>query len=84
VLSLPEIIRRIADEADDFLALASNRAQARAGIEEQITLEYVELGPQERSAVVSRVMDILEAEGFFEGPMGGDAKAGSTDENADE
>lgn len=60
------IIHDIALRADDVLAGASNRAQARAGIEELITLDYLFLTPAERHHVVVGVMAVLEREGFFD------------------
>ena len=66
-----EIIRDLADRADDLLAGASNRAQARAGLEEQITMDYLGLPNAERAQVVDAVMLILENEGFFDVEPGG-------------
>ena len=68
--TLSDIIERIAAQADDVLAGASNRAEARAGIEESITADYLWLAPGERAVVVTGVMNILEAEGFFAGDQG--------------
>jgi hypothetical protein len=65
--SLQAIIDRIADQADEVLAGASNRAEARAGIEEMITADFLRLSPAERARVVAAVMEVLEKEGFFEG-----------------
>ena len=70
-----EIIRDLADRADDLLAGASNREQARAGLEEQITMDYLGLPNAQRAQVVNAVMLILENEGFF------DAEPGSLDED---
>ena len=75
-----ELIDRIADRADELLAGASNRAQARAGVEEQVTLEQPGLPPAERHRVVEGVMAILDREGFFEG----EHAAGSTDDEAND
>lgn len=77
-MKLQVIINHIADGADDFLAEASNRAQARAGIEEVITADYASLTPDERAEVVTGVMKVLEEEGFFDG-IGGEEKASSED-----
>lgn len=68
---LQSIIDHIADTADDFLADASNRAQARAGIEELLTADYSQLSPADRVKVVAGVMVILNKEGFFEGAESG-------------
>jgi hypothetical protein len=67
---LQEIIDKIADEADDFLAEASSRAQARAGIEELLTADYPRLAAADRAKVVAGVIAILDKEGFFEGAPG--------------
>lgn len=62
---LRAIIDDIADRADDFLAGARDRAQARAGIEELLTIDYPELAPPSRAIVTNGVMSILEHEDFF-------------------
>jgi len=63
--NLRPIIDEIANRADDFLAGANDRAQARAGIEEVITMDYAGLTPLDRGLVVSGVMVVLEEEDFF-------------------
>ncbi len=63
--NLPLIIGDLADRADDFLAGAKDRAQGRAAIAEEITLEYPGLADSDRAAVVNGVMAILEDEDFF-------------------
>jgi len=68
--SLQTIIDHIADQADDFLAGAGNRAEARAGIEEVITADFLSLSPADRAHVVAGVMAVLEREGFFESGAG--------------
>ena len=73
--NLPLIIGDLADRADDFLAAAKDRAQGRAAIEEEITLEYPGLGDNDRAAVVNGVMAILEDEDFFGIEFVGDAFA---------
>jgi hypothetical protein len=62
---LRPIIEDIAHRADDFLAGTQDRAQARAGIEEVITMDYPGLPPPERALVVAGVMIVLEDEDFF-------------------
>lgn len=62
---LRPIISEIADQADDFLAGARDRAQARAGISELLTMDYSQLNAEDRNAVVAGVMKVLEAEDFF-------------------
>ena len=59
------IIDEIANRADDFLAGASDRKQARAGIEEVITMDYPTLTPPDRTVVITGVMSVLEDEDFF-------------------
>jgi hypothetical protein len=62
---LRPIIDDIANRADDFLAGTQDRAQARAGIEEVITIDYPGLVPSDRTVVVAGVMSVLEDEDFF-------------------
>ena len=62
---LRPIIDEIANRADDFLAGTTDRSQARAGIEEVITMDYAGLTPLDRSLVVTGVMVVLEEEDFF-------------------
>ncbi len=81
-MNLPSIIHEIAAKADDVLAGASDRAQARAGIEELITLDFLSLTPVERHEVVVGVMAVLEREGFFDLTPG--AGKGDDDEEAHE
>jgi aspartate/methionine/tyrosine aminotransferase len=64
-VSLDEIISELADQADDFLAGVTDRAQARAAIAEQINLDYFTLNPADRTTVTNGVMAALEAEEFF-------------------
>jgi len=75
------LIDEIASRADDFLAGAASRKEARAGIDELLNADYAQLGPAERRQVAEGVMRILENEGFFEfgsrGGRGGGADAES-------
>lgn len=80
-MNLREIIDQIASEADDFLAGASNRAEARAGVNELINADYFSLTPPERQAVADGVMAILEEEGFFDSTPGGGTGDDDTDED---
>jgi hypothetical protein len=80
---LRHIIDDIANQADDFLAGAENRKQARAGIEEFVTMEHAGLAPGDRKKVVDGVMALLEAEDFFGAEFVGDAFKDNDDE-ADE
>jgi hypothetical protein len=62
---LRPIIDEIASQAEDFLAGARDRAQARAGISELITMDYGQLSPPDRTVVITGVMSVLEEEDFF-------------------
>jgi hypothetical protein len=64
-MNLPFIVDEIASRADEFLAGVSDRAQARAGIAELITLDYAEVPTDARAEVIRAVMAILESEDFF-------------------
>jgi hypothetical protein len=76
------IINEIADKADEFLAGAKDRAQARAGISELLTMDYPQLNPADRNAVVAGVMKVLEEEDFFGTEFVGDPF--SDDDETDE
>lgn len=80
-MNLAPIIEEIASRADNFLAGASNRAQARAGISELITVDYSHLTPAERTQVIDSVMAILEAEDFFGTEYVGDPFADTDEED---
>ena len=69
---LRPIIAEIADQADDFLADAKDRAQAKAGIAELLTMDYAHLNPIDRATVVAGVMSVLEEEDFFGAEYVGD------------
>ena len=69
---LRPIIDEIADQADEFLAGARDRAQARAGISEVITMDSPDLNPTDRNTVITGVMKVLEEEDFFGGEFVGD------------
>ena len=79
---LRPIIDDIANRADDFLEETRNRTQARAGIEEVITMDYPTLNPVDRKVVVTGVMSVLEDEDFFGTEFVGDPF--SDPEDADE
>lgn len=64
-MDLRLIIDAIASQADDFLAGAESRAEARAGIAAQINAAHPGLAPADRKKVADAVMAILEEEGFF-------------------
>lgn len=62
---LRPIIADLANRAEDFLAGVSDRNLARAGVEEEVTLDYPTLNPSARAVIVSSVMAVLEADDFF-------------------
>jgi len=79
-MNLRGLIDEIASRADDFLAGAASRKEARAGVDELINADYPRLSPAERRQVAEGVMAILENEGFFEfGSGGGPAGASDAD-----
>ena len=80
---LRPIIADLAERADDFLACVTDRKLARAGVEEEITLDYPTLNPSARTTIVSGVMAVLEADDFFGLEFVGDAfcDTDSTDED---
>jgi hypothetical protein len=71
--NLRPIIDEIASQADEFLANTRDRAQARAGIAELITMDYSHLEPGDRTVVITGVMSVLEDEDFFGVEFVGDA-----------
>jgi hypothetical protein len=79
--NLRPIIDEIANQADDFLAGASDRAQAKAGIAELLTMDYSQLNPADRATVTKAVMSLLEEEDFFGAEFVGDPFA---DDDAEE
>ena len=70
---LRPIIDEIASRADEFLADTSDRAQARAGIAELLTMDYPTLNAADRAVVITGVMSVLEDEDFFGTEFVGDA-----------
>jgi len=70
-MNLRPIIDEIASQADDFLAGVTDRKEARAGIEELITMDYPQLSPADRKLVADSVMAVLEDESFFNGGFAG-------------
>lgn len=78
-IDLRPIIAEIAHQADDFLAGASDRAQARAGISELLTIDYADLTPAQRTQVTDGVMRVLEDEDFFGTEFVGDAFGSDVD-----
>jgi hypothetical protein len=80
---LRPIIDDIANRADDFLSGARDRNQARAGVEELITMDYPTLNPIDRATVVTGVMSVLEDEDFFGTEFVGDPFSDPEDANDD-
>jgi len=78
---LRPIIDDIANRADDFLAGTRERPQARAGIEEILTMDYPTLSPVDRTVVVTGVMSVLEDEDFFGTEYVGDPFRDETEED---
>ncbi|HTL69232.1 MAG TPA: hypothetical protein VL200_16315 [Lacunisphaera sp.] len=68
-----DIVSQICDDADTFLAGVTRPAEARAGIEEWLTIHHARLAPADRKATVDRAMRILESEGFFQRDAGSEA-----------
>jgi hypothetical protein len=80
---LRPIIEDIASRADDFLEETRDRAHARAGIEELITMDYPTLNPVDRKVVVTGVMSVLEDEDFFGTEFVGDPFSDPEEANDD-
>lgn len=70
-MNLRPIIDEIASQADDFLAGVTDRKEARAGIDELITMDYPRLSTADRKVVGDSVMAVLEDESFFNGGFAG-------------
>lgn len=70
---LRPIIDDIANRADEFLTGVRDRRQARAGIEELLTMDYPSLLGRDRTVIVTGVMSVLEDEDFFGTEYVGDA-----------
>ena len=62
---LRQIVDDIATRAEDLLPEPRDRKLARAGIEEEITMDYPTLSPTDHAAVVAGVMGMLNDEDFF-------------------
>jgi hypothetical protein len=77
---LRPIIDDIADRADEFLSGVRDRRQARAGVEELLTMDYPTLHPADRAEVVNGVMGVLEEEDFFGAEYVGDPFQDDEDE----
>ncbi len=60
------IIADICDQADDFLADARSREEAKTGITEWLVINHLILPPADRKIIVAKALQTLDAEGFFE------------------
>lgn len=80
-MDLREIIDDIANQADDFLAYAADRREARAAIAELIATSYPDLSEKTRHVALDGVMHILEDEEFFAGAGPIDAQVENEDED---
>lgn len=83
-MDLHAIIDKVADEADDFLAGASNRSEARAGIAELLNADYPQLSAADKAKVTEGVMHILEDEDFFTGVRSDGSDAGDAVDDPDD
>lgn len=63
---LNQIIGAVADDADDFLADVTSRAEARAAIRAYLDENYPELGEADVPRVVAGLIVLLDDEGFFD------------------
>lgn len=80
---LRPIIEEIANRAEEFLAGTRDRTQARAGVEEVITMDYPTLAPADRAIVTTGVMSVLEDDDFFGTEYVGDPFADADDGEED-
>lgn len=71
-MEIKSIVSDICDHADEFLAGVTKRADAKAGIEEWLTIHHLSLQPDERAVIIRHAMDVLEHEEFFAIDAGGD------------
>ena len=83
-MDLDAIVEEIAGQADDFLAGASSRKEARAGIAELLNADYPKISPDDRRKVTDQVMTILEEEDFFDSVGSGSAWEESAGADSDE
>lgn len=79
---LTRLAADLASRADDLLADARNRTDARTCLRELVESEYAALSAPERAAVIDGVMRLLEEEDFFGIEFVGDpfAETGSDDD----
>lgn len=76
------LIDDIASQADDFLADASNRTEARTAIAEFLQADHPKLSPSDRRKVIEGVLAILEKESFFNAQHGSGWSEPTDDEPA--
>jgi hypothetical protein len=82
-MDLRDIIDEIANQADDFLANAADRREARAAVAELIASTYPDLSERARHVALDGVMHILEEEAFFGAAGGLDAPDDGEDDEED-
>ena len=82
--NLQGIIDSLADQADDLLADASNRKEARTALTDALAAQHPKLNGIERQKITDAVMGILEEEEFFDTAAGGDEFDEEGDGEADE
>jgi len=71
-MELNVIVSEICDQADDFLAGVTRRDEAKAGIDEWLTINHVKLPPADKKIVIDQSLRILDDEGFFKAAPGGE------------
>lgn len=71
-MEMRTIVSDICDHADEFLAGVTKRAEAKAGIEEWLTIHHLQLQPDEKAVIIRQAMEVLEHEDFFAIEAGGD------------
>jgi len=64
-MNLSPFIDEVALQAEDILAGIKDRLQARASLDEFVSLDYPKLDPTHRKKVVADVMAVLESDGVF-------------------
>jgi hypothetical protein len=84
-MELEAIINAVADEADDFLAGITTKAEARTVILSYLGDHYPDLAPGACARVASGLLAILDREGFFDtrGPRDAWSEGESDDASAD-
>ena len=68
-----ELVAAICDQADYLLAGVTTRTEAKAGMEEWLTINHPELPPADKRIVIAQAMGVLDSEGFFDTEAGSEA-----------